>query len=119
MFDFRPVGLLQHPYLCCQVYTVQFGVTKRVILSGYENMRDVLIKHADHTSLRTTQAMPKNHTEISNKTPGNKSLLLFSDFKGKRTPSTLKTSLYECDMISGILQIPAAYLIQFFGEVEG
>ena len=34
-------------------------------------MQEILVKQADNSSLRTTNAMPKNYTEIARKDPGN------------------------------------------------
>ena len=61
-----------------QVFTVEFGGTKRVVISGYHVMQDILVKQADNSSLRTTNSLPKSYTKIAKKHPGNLRISSFS-----------------------------------------
>ena len=61
-----------------QVFTVEFGGTKRVVISGYHVMQEILVKQADNSSLRTTNGLPKNYTKIAKKHPGNLRISSFS-----------------------------------------
>ncbi|KAF6021961.1 hypothetical protein EB796_019732 [Bugula neritina] len=51
-------------------YTIELGGIKRVVVSGYTIIQELLVKNADLSSNRTTLAMPANDTEIAKTTPG-------------------------------------------------
>lgn len=53
-----------------QVFTVEFGGAKRVVISGFENFQEILEKNADYSSNRTTKTMPQNYADIARERPG-------------------------------------------------
>ena len=42
-----------------QVYTIDVAGSKRVVISGYDNFHNLLVKSADYTSTRSTASMTK------------------------------------------------------------
>ena len=53
-----------------QIFTIELGGQKIVVISGYDAMHELLIKNADYASNRTTRTMPYHYEDIAKVTPG-------------------------------------------------
>ncbi|XP_067946219.1 cytochrome P450 2C23-like [Watersipora subatra] len=53
------------------VFTLETGGSKRVVVSGYETMQELLVRNAEHTSNRSTRSMSRSLQEyVREGTPG-------------------------------------------------
>ena len=53
-----------------QLFTIELGGQKIVVVSSYEVMHELLVKNADFSSNRTVRTMPNHYEEIAKHTPG-------------------------------------------------
>ena len=63
LFFITDLGLLQ-------LFTIELGGQKIVVVSSYEVMHELLVKNADFSSNRTVRTMPHHYEEIAKHTPG-------------------------------------------------
>ncbi|XP_067950726.1 cytochrome P450 2B9-like isoform X1 [Watersipora subatra] len=52
------------------VFTIQLGGHKRVVVSGYDNFNKLLIKNAQYSSTRSAKALSSLNTELAKHSPG-------------------------------------------------
>ena len=57
-------------FIYTQVYTIDVAGSKRVVISGYDNFHNLLVKSADYTSTRSTASMTKVIQDAARDTPG-------------------------------------------------
>ena len=69
-YNFSYIHNMKLYYSIFQVFTFEFGGSKRVIISGYDTIQNVLIKNADYSSSRSVNSMTKNIRTIAAETPG-------------------------------------------------
>lgn len=53
-----------------QIFTIEFGGYKRVVVSGYDNFYKLLVKNADHTSTRCPDSLGPYVVEVVSREPG-------------------------------------------------
>ena len=63
LFFITDMGLLQ-------LFTIELGGQKIVVVSSYEVMHELLLKNADFSSNRTVRPRPYHYKDIAKLTPG-------------------------------------------------
>ena len=53
-----------------QLYTIEVGGTKRVVVSGYNTLHHLLVKNSEYINSRSAKAMPDRMVKSVAKTPG-------------------------------------------------
>ena len=87
-----------------QVFTIEFGGHRRIMICGYDNIHSLLLKNSDYSSNRNASSMPPLLRDVVRETPGRAEGFLharqrfhlpffcshhFSMFKRTRSPSRL------------------------------
>ena len=53
-----------------QIFTIELGGQKIVVVSGYDAMHELLVKNADYASNKTVRTLPYHYGDIAKVTPG-------------------------------------------------